>query len=67
MQDKGVEYAICETHAFEPEDFCHHPVIKNALEVQKEYLKYEWLRQIELKRDPYKVLGHFPPWDLTSL
>lgn len=60
--------SICSGYVFSPDGNCDAaPDWENGGRIASEeywYLTYEWNRQLELGRDPWTVLGDFPPWAL---
>lgn len=56
---------ICNPYTYDPRSSCIYadqdPANKAQVDIQ-EFLKAEWRRQIELQREPEKVLGEEPPW-----
>jgi hypothetical protein len=60
----SVKVAICDGNTYVPSSSCSKPNSQGsrALQDQIAYLKAEWLRVVELKRDPVKELGDNPPW-----
>ncbi len=60
-----VQYSICDKDAYDPNSDCYRPTPLSrteALYEQKGFLQDEWDRLLELKRNPEKELGDFPPW-----
>jgi hypothetical protein len=56
--------AICSPYTYNIYDDCAQTTdqLETAYQDQLHFLELEWERQIELGRDPEKVLGHEPPW-----
>jgi hypothetical protein len=59
-------FSVCNPYAYWPDGECF-PVRsadprETAMGSQSTYLNAEWERQLELGRDPNKVLGDQPPW-----
>jgi hypothetical protein len=60
-----VQAAICDAATYTPDDHCHvAPVadVVTAMKDQRRFLRREWLRQVDLGRDPRQVLGEAPVW-----
>ena len=58
-------FSICHASAYTPSSTClgsSKMDLELALEDQNDYLATEWIRQLNLDRDPYIVLGENPPW-----
>jgi hypothetical protein len=63
----SIKLAICSPGTYSPEDPCQNPAASgeaNALVDQTEFLESEWVRLVELRRDPAVELGDDPPWPL---
>ena len=61
----AVTGAVCDSTAFQPSSYCFGdpvPKTRTALAFERGNLKAEWKLQVELGRDPEKVLGGSPPW-----
>jgi Glutaminase len=61
---ENTQIAICGGKSYDPHSACENATdsSQNAVFDQTNYLDSEWQRQIELGRDPLKVLGDNPPW-----
>lgn len=60
-----VQYSICSQGTFDPAADCYQPRAlsqEDAVWEQKSFLKDEWSRILELKRNPEQELGNNPPW-----
>ena len=60
-----LQYAICDHNTFDPNQDCLSPQAKSkdfALDEQRMFLFPEWQRLLQLRRNPEKELGDFPPW-----
>ncbi len=65
----SLKVSICTSFAYGAESSCKHATVLDnsvALKNQMYFLYWEWYRQVELHRDPFKVLGDFPPWKNSS-
>ena len=65
MNDPNAEIAVCSGDAYDPNSDCAAGQANVYARAQTEatwYLQSEWDRLIELKRDPVRELGDFPPW-----
>lgn len=60
----GIKFAICSSHSYVPSDICMAAEKSDgrAMIDQQAFLPLEWDRLIELKRDPKRELGEYPPW-----
>lgn len=63
----GTKFAICQSHSYVPSDACYGTAKDDARAMvdQQSYLPLEWERLEELKRNPGRELGDFPPWLAT--
>jgi hypothetical protein len=56
----------CDAYAHSPHSRCMNGsqgTEEGAFKIHnREFLGYEWRRQVKLGRDPEKILGDFPPW-----
>ncbi|NJL24794.1 MAG: hypothetical protein HC902_06255 [Calothrix sp. SM1_5_4] len=62
---QDLEVAICGSGTYTPNDDCARisdGQENEAAEDQLVYLRYEWNRLLQLKRDPESELGDNPPW-----
>lgn len=60
-----LQYAICDYRTYDPHQDCTKPQSLSkdaALSEQRAFLYPEWERLLQLKRNPEKELGDFPPW-----
>lgn len=59
------QYSICSKDAYDPTSDCATTSSMDKDDVvteQQSFLQAEWYRLLDLKRDPTKELGEFPPW-----
>lgn len=67
-EEKSATFSICHPSSYSPASPC--TVESNsslpALDHQVEYLKMEWQRLLDLKRDPTKELADHPPWSTAK-
>lgn len=61
---KTVSFSICKPTSYAPSSPCTVDSTSSepALDHQMMYLDYEWNRISDMKRDPTKELGDYPPW-----
>lgn len=62
---ESLTLSVCHPSSYAPSAPClaaSHSS-DDALDDQMLYLDYEWNRMIELKMDPVRFLGDFPPWN----
>tara|TARA_B110001454_G_C12723230_1_gene435966 strand:+ start:868 stop:1668 length:801 start_codon:yes stop_codon:yes gene_type:complete len=61
---KTVSFSICKPSSYAPSSPCAADSNSSdpALDHQMMYLTAEWDRVTEMKRDPTKELGDYPPW-----
>ncbi|WP_394835744.1 hypothetical protein LVJ94_02295 [Pendulispora rubella] len=60
-----VRVSVCDGNTYGPEHACFGSPARTAEAVSDEkdrFLGREWIRQVEMLRDPLRVLGDFPPW-----
>lgn len=62
--ERFVALTLCSDHAYGPDGECDPSAGPGARAERdhQRYLELEWDRQIELGRDPWRVLGDEPPW-----
>ncbi len=62
--EKAATFSLCHSSSYSPASPCAAESNSSlpALDHQMEYLKMEWQRLLELKRDPANELGNYPPW-----
>ena len=67
IQDIG--FALCSPNSYTPGSDCiefEEQDSKEVIKDQKNFLGSEWRRQEQLGRDPNKVLGDFPLWEVKE-
>lgn len=67
-RNSDVTFSLCDRNSFDPDSSCksgklHNP--RKTSEIEQEFLNQEWSRQLELGRNPLKILGDEPPWAKT--
>lgn len=64
-----VKVAVCDRNAYAPYDACNSLTESSQQDWgqadQEEFLYLEWANLKNLKRDPEKELGDFPPWSVS--
>ncbi len=62
---EDIQLSLCLAGAYSPRSLCDLEQLQTPETLTKHqslYLKAEWSRQLELKRNPEQVLGDDPPW-----
>jgi hypothetical protein len=57
--------SVCDGNTYGPEHPCFGAPARTAEALSDERVRFlgrEWSRQVEMLRDPLRVLGDFPPW-----
>jgi Glutaminase len=70
MGDTNVTYSFCDRNSVDPDSTCVGGAPENPAKTaayEQDFLDQEWDRQIELGRDPTRILGDEPPWIKTSV
>jgi hypothetical protein len=71
----SLKVSACASFAYEYDSSCFNaPLIDNlnerlyyqALIDERSYFDSEWNRQVELDRNPERVLGDYPPWKISA-
>jgi hypothetical protein len=66
---KTVSFSICKSTSYAPSSPCTVDSTSSepALDHQMMYLNDEWARLLDMKREPIKELGDYPPWSRLAV